>query len=342
MQFSAAELAQRLGLAVQGDATTTVTGVATLARATPESLSFLANPRYRAQLAGTRAGIVVMREADAEGYAGTALVAADPYTAFAKAAALFEQREALAPGIHPQAAVDPSARIDPGAHVGPFASIGPRSVVEAGAVVGPGCAIGEDCVVGAGSELVARVTLVRRVRLGRRVLVHPGAVLGADGFGLAMDRPENGAPHWIKVPQLGGVVVGDDCEIGANTCIDRGAIEDTVLEEDVRLDNQIQVGHNVRIGAHTAVAGCAAIAGSARIGRYCLIGGAAGVLGHLELCDRVVVTAMSLVTHSIREPGEYSSGTPLMDNRSWRKAAARFKHLDALARRLGALRDNRD
>ena len=337
MQFSAAELAQRLGLAVQGDATTMVAGVATLARATPDTLTFLANPRYRGQLADTRAGIVVMREADAAGHAGTALLAADPYSAFARAAALFEQREAAAPGIHPQAAVDPAARIDPGASIGPFASIGARSVVEAGAVVGPGCVIGEDCVVGAGSELVARVTLVRRVRLGRRVLIHPGAVLGADGFGLAMD-----GGHWIKVPQLGGVLVGDDCEIGANTCIDRGAIEDTVLEDDVRLDNQIQVGHNVHIGAHTAIAGCAAIAGSARIGRYCLIGGAAGVLGHLELCDRVVVTAMSLVTHSIREPGEYSSGTPLMDNRSWRKAAARFKQLDAIARRLGALRDNRD
>ena len=337
MQFSAAELAQRLGLAVQGDATTMVAGVATLARATPDTLTFLANPRYRGQLADTRAGIVVMREADAAGHAGTALLAADPYSAFARAAALFEQREAAAPGIHPQAAVDPAARIDPGASIGPFASIGARSVVEAGAVIGPGCVIGEDCVVGAGSELVARVTLVRRVRLGRRVLIHPGAVLGADGFGLAME-----GGRWIKVPQLGGVLVGDDCEIGANTCIDRGAIEDTVLEDDVRLDNQIQVGHNVHIGAHTAIAGCAAIAGSARIGRYCLIGGAAGVLGHLELCDRVVVTAMSLVTHSIREPGEYSSGTPLMDNRSWRKAAARFKQLDAIARRLGALRDNRD
>ena len=337
MQFSAAELAQRLGLAVQGDATTIVAGVATLARATPDTLTFLANPRYRGQLADTRAGIVVMREADAAGHAGTALLAADPYSAFARAAALFEQREAAAPGIHPQAAVDPAARIDPGASIGPFASIGARSVVEAGAVVGPGCVIGEDCVVGAGSELVARVTLVRRVRLGQRVLIHPGAVLGADGFGLAME-----GGRWIKVPQLGGVLVGDDCEIGANTCIDRGAIEDTVLEDDVRLDNQIQVGHNVHIGAHTAIAGCAAIAGSARIGRYCLIGGAAGVLGHLELCDRVVVTAMSLVTHSIREPGEYSSGTPLMDNRSWRKAAARFKQLDAIARRLGALRDNRD
>ena len=337
MEFSAAELARRLGLAVHGDPATCVSGVATLARATPSSLSFLANPRYRAQLAETRAGIVVMREADAVDHAGTALLAADPYAAFARASALFEVRVAVAPGIHPLSVVDASARVDPGAHVGAFASIGARSVVEAGAVIGPGCVIGEDCVVGAGSELVARVSLVRRVRLGQRVLIHPGAVLGADGFGLAMD-----AGHWLKVPQLGGVLVGDDCEIGANTTIDRGALDDTVLEEDVRLDNQIQVGHNVHIGAHTAMAGCSAIAGSARIGRYCLIGGGAGVLGHLELCDRVVVTAMSLVTHSIREPGEYSSGTPLMDNRGWRKAAARFKQLDALARRLGALRDNRD
>lgn len=166
------------------------------------------------------------------------------------------------------------------------------------------------------------------MRLGRRVLLHPGAVLGADGFGIAMDHG-----RWIKVPQLGGVVVGDDCEIGANTTIDRGALGDTVLEEDVRLDNQIQVGHNVRIGAHTAMAGCSAVAGSATIGRHCLVGGGAGILGHLEVCDRVVITAMSLVTHSIREPGEYSSGTPLMDNRSWRRSAARFKQLDDIARR---------
>jgi UDP-3-O-[3-hydroxymyristoyl] glucosamine N-acyltransferase len=203
------------------------------------------------------------------------------------------------------------------------------STVGEGCVIGPGCVIGEDCEIGAGSELIARVTLVTRVRLGQRVLIHPGAVIGADGFGLAMD-----AGHWIKVPQLGGVAIGDDCEIGANTTIDRGALEDTVLEEDVRLDNQIQIGHNVRVGAHTAMAGCSAVAGSARIGRYCLIGGAAGVLGHLEICDRVVITAMSLVTSSIREPGEYSSGTPLTDNRTWRKNAARFKQLDVLARRV--------
>lgn len=328
---SAASLAERFGLSLRGNADAAVEGVATLAQAGPRQLGFLANPRYRPQLAQTRAGVVVMREEDADGYPGTALIARDPYLAFASIAALFEPVRAVAPGIHASAAIDPSARIDPSASIGAFVSIGANTQVDAGAVIGAGCVIGEDCHIGEGSELVARVTLVRRVRLGRRVLVHPGAVLGADGFGIAMDH---GA--WRKVPQLGGVSVGDDCEIGANTTIDRGALDDTVLGEDVRLDNQIQIGHNVRIGAHTAMAGCAAVAGSARIGRYCLIGGGAGVLGHLELCDKVVVTAMSLVTHSIREPGEYSSGTPLTDNRLWRKNAARFKQLDAIVRRLKA------
>ena len=333
--FSAAELAQRLGLTVRGDPDARVHGVATLARAGAGELGFLANPRYRSQLADSAAGVVVMRAADAEGFARTALLADDPYSAFARAAALFEVREAREPGIHPSADLHPEARVDPSAHVAAFAAIGARSVVEAGAVVGPGCVVGEDCVVGAGSELVARVTLVKRVRLGQRVLVHPGAVLGADGFGLAME-----GGRWTKVPQLGGVVVGDDCEIGANTCIDRGALDDTVLEQDVRLDNLVQVAHNVFIGAHTAMAGCAAVAGSARIGRHCLVGGGAGIVGHIEVCDRVVVTAMSLVTHSIREPGQYSSGTPLMRNRDWRRAAARFRRLDELARRMGPLRDN--
>jgi len=308
-------------------------GVATLAGAQPGQLAFLANPRYRAQLPATHASVVVVRAEDADGgFPGTLLVAADPYVAFARIGALFDVPVASAPGIHPSAVIDDAATIDATAHIGPFASVGARSVIHAGAVVGPGCSVGEDCIVGEGCNLGANVTLVRRVRLGMRVLVHPGAVLGADGFGLAMD-----GGRWIKVPQLGGVVVGDDCEIGANTTIDRGALEDTVLEEDVRLDNQIQIGHNVHVGAHTAMAGGAAIAGSARIGRYCLIGGCAGVVGHIELCDRVIVTAMTLVTHSIREPGEYSSGTPLMDNRNWRRNAARFKHLDALARRVQSI-----
>jgi len=328
--FTVQALAERFGLAVRGDGGRRIDGVATLARAGASQLAFLANPRYRGQLAASGAGAVVMREEDAADHAGTALVATDPYAAFAKIAALFDHRPAALPGAHPSAAIDPTATVSPEACIGPFVSIGPRTRVDAGAIVGPGCVVGEDCVVGEGCELVARVTLVRRVRLGRRVLIHPGAVLGADGFGLAMEHG-----RWLKIPQLGGVSIGDDCEIGANTTIDRGALDDTVLEEDVRLDNQIQIGHNVRIGAHSAMAGCSAVAGSATIGRYCLIGGGAGVLGHLEVCDRVVVTAMSLVTASIREPGEYSSGTPLMDNRSWRKSAARFKQLDALARQVG-------
>jgi UDP-3-O-[3-hydroxymyristoyl] glucosamine N-acyltransferase len=337
-RHTAASLAARFALRLRGDGAVAVEGVATLADAGPRQLAFLANPRYRGQLASTRAGVVVLREEDAAGHDGTCLVAADPYVAFARIAALFEPVRAHAPGIHPSAVVDPAASVDPSASIGPHACIGARSRVDAGAVVGPGCVLGEDCTVGEGSELVARVVLVARVRLGRRVLVHPGAVIGADGFGLAMERPgpSGGEARWLKVPQLGGVRIGDDCEIGANTTIDRGALGDTVLEHDVRLDNQIQIGHNVFVGAHTAMAGCAAVAGSARIGRYCLIGGGAGILGHLEVCDRVVVTAMSLVTRSIREPGEYSSGTPLMDNRSWRRNAARFRQLDALARSLRA------
>ena len=328
--FAASELAQRFGLYLRGP-DRDVAGVGTLADATPGQLGFLANPRYRTQLAETRAGVVVLREDDADAFAGTALVARDPYAAFARISALFERVPVREPGIHPSAVIDPSAVVSLDAHIGPFTSIGARTQVGAGAVVGSGCSIGDDCDIGEGCELQAQVTLVARVRLGKRVRILPGAVLGAAGFGLAMD-----AGRWINVPQLGGVVIGDDCEIGANTTIDRGALGDTVLEDDVRLDNQIQIGHNVRIGAHTAMAGCSAVAGSARIGSYCLIGGGAGILGHLEVCDRVVVTAMSLVTHSIREPGEYSSGTPLMDNRSWRKSAARFKQLDRIARRPGA------
>lgn len=329
-RFAAGELARRFGLALRGDPGREIDGVGTLAGAGPSQLAFLANRAYRAQLPATRAGAVVLGAADADAATGTALVSADPYLDFARIAALFERRAHPAAGVHPSAVLDASAAVDPTASIGPHCWIGPRAVVEAGAEIGPGCQVGEDCVVGAQSRLVARVTLVARVRLGRRVLVHPGAVLGADGFGLAPS-----AAGWTKVPQLGGVRIGDDCEIGANTTIDRGAIEDTVLEEDVRLDNQIQVGHNVRIGAHTAMAGCAAVAGSTRIGRWCLVGGAAGIVGHLEVCDRVTITAMSLVTHSIREPGEYSSGTPLQPRRQWRKNAVRFGQLDTLARRIG-------
>jgi UDP-3-O-[3-hydroxymyristoyl] glucosamine N-acyltransferase len=331
---TAGTLADRFGLHVHGDPSVAVDGVASLGRAQAGKIAFLADARYRHQLAETRASVVVMRDQDAAGYAGTALLARDPYAAFARIAALFDPPRRLQPGIHASAVVHETAEVDSGAEVAALVVVGARSRIEAGARIGPGSVVGEDCVVGQGSDLVARATLVRRVRLGRRVIVHPGAVLGADGFGLAMEHPPGGEAAWVKIPQTGGVVVGDDCEIGANTTIDRGTIDDTVLEEDVRLDNQIQIGHNVRIGAHTAMAGCAAVAGSAEIGRYCLIGGAAGILGHLRICDRVTINAMALVTSSIDEPGEYSSGTPLMPAREWRKSAARFKQLDKLARRI--------
>ena len=330
--FELRELAARIRRESRGDAGTRIHGVGTRAGAGPGQLAFLANPAYRKQLAATHAGAVVLRAEDAGDCPVPCLVAADPYAGFARIAALFESAPAAAAGVHPSAVVEPGAQLSPEASIGPLCFVAANARIGAGARLGPGCVVGEGCEIGPGCELVARVTLVARVRLGARVRVHPGAVLGAEGFGLAM---ADGA--WLKVPQLGGVVVGDDCEIGANTTIDRGAIEDTVLEEDVRLDNQIQVGHNVRIGAHTAMAGCVAVAGSTRIGRYCLIGGGAGFVGHIEVGDRVRIGAMSLVTHSLAGPGEYNSGTPLQPTRQWRRNAARFKQLDELARKIAPL-----
>jgi len=340
--YSVAELAERFGLSLQGDGAQRIHGVGTLAGASSSQLSFLSNSKYDAQLAATHAGVVVLREENLAACPTAALIAKDPYVAYAKIASLFERQPLAPPGVHPSAVVAASARVSASASVGPCCVIEDDAVVEDGAVLGPHCIIGTGCTVGAQSRLVARVTLVTRVTLGKRVLVHPGAVIGSDGFGLAFDRDAYEHGGWIKLPQLGGVRIGDDCEIGANTTIDRGALEDTVLEEDVRLDNQIQIAHNVYIGAHTAMAGCAAVAGSAKIGRYCQIGGNAGVLGHLELADRVTITAKSLVTSSIREPGEYSSGVPLQANLTWRKNAARFKHLDEYARRLSALEKDRN
>lgn len=328
-RYTLAQLAEKFDLKVIGNADMEIIGVAPLATANNEQISFLANSLYRKQLSQTQAAAIILREADASLASVPCLIAKDPYVSFAKISALFETKTVAKPGIHPNSVIDPTAFVDPSASIGPFVSIGANARIEANAVIGPGCVIGDDCRIGAYSQLVARVTLVTRVTLGQRVLIHPGAVLGAEGFGLAM---ESGS--WLKVPQLGGVVIGDDCEIGANTTIDRGALGDTVLAEDVRLDNQIQIGHNVQIGAHTAIAGAVAVAGSAKIGRYCLIGGAAGIVGHIEICDKVRINAFSLVTHSINEPGEYTSGTPLQESREWRKNAARFKQLDEMARKI--------
>ena len=334
-----AELAAMTSAKVRGDADRIISGVATLVDAEATDITFLANPAYRKHLGTTRAGAIIARAEDVKDTSVDALVTDNPYATYARVAAAFvpSAEDATTGEIHPSAVVDAAAWVDPSARVGPLchvaegARIGARTRLAAGVVVESGVSLGEDCVVH------SRVTLCREVRLGNRVIVHPGAVIGADGFGLAHDNGQ-----WIKVPQIGSVVIGDDCEIGANTTIDRGALGDTILEEDVRLDNQIQIAHNVVIGAHTAMAGCSAVAGSARIGRYCLIGGGAGILGHLEVADRVTLTAMSLVTRSITEPGEYSSGSPLQNNRDWRKNAARFRQLDQLARRVAKLEKNNE
>ena len=330
--FRLDELAARFALERHGAADITIHGVATLAGASRDQLTFLANPSYANQLKATQAGAVVLTAEQSRHSPVATLVANDPYATFAKIAALFESQAIAQPGIHPSAVVDSTASIDPSASIGPGCVIEQGVQIERGAVIGPRSVIGPDCHIGAQSHLLANVTLVTRVHLGQRVLIHPGAVLGADGFGLAFSEG-----HWLKIPQLGGVKVGDDCEIGANTTIDRGSLDDTTLEEDVRLDNQIQIAHNVVIGAHTAMAGCSAIAGSTRIGKYCRVGGGAGILGHLEVGDRVTITAMSLVTSSIKNPGEYSSGTPLQSKRLWRRNAVRLKHLDELTRRVATL-----
>lgn len=315
------------------DAATRITGVAPLHCAEPGHLSFLSNPRYRAYLETTRASAVILSAEDAGHCPTPAVVVANPHVAYARVAALFEPVAESRQGVHATAWINASAQISADASIGPHCTIEANAVIEAGVSVGPNCVIGEQAVIGEGTRLVAQVTICHRVRIGRRVLVHPGAVIGSDGFGLALES--NG--RWLKVPQLGSVLIGDDVEIGANTTIDRGALEDTVIEDGVKLDNQIQIAHNVHIGAHSALAGCVGIAGSARIGRHCMLGGGVGVAGHLEIADQAQITGMSLVAQSIAQPGVYSSGLTVEPNRLWNKISARLRSLDDLFRRLAAL-----
>ncbi|MFW5453018.1 UDP-3-O-(3-hydroxymyristoyl)glucosamine N-acyltransferase [Thioalkalivibrio sulfidiphilus] len=317
------DLAVHLGAELHGDGRLEITGVAPLDRAGPGELAFLNNPRFRKHLPGTRAGAVLCRADDAALCPVPALVISDPYLGYARACALIFPEPLPRAGIHPTAVVDASARLHPGVEVGAQCVVGPECVLDQGVVLGPGCILEADCQVGADTRLGPRVTLYRGTRLGRRVRIHAGAVLGADGFGFAPDQ----ARHWVKIPQLGRVVVGDDVEIGANTTIDRGALEDTVIGTGVKMDNLIQVAHNVHIGDHTALAGCVGIAGSTRIGSHCAIGGGAGILGHLDIADGVTVTAMSFVTRSIREPGVYSSGVPHDTAREWNRSLARLRRM---------------
>ena len=326
------KLAAELGLNYRGDGKIRIEGIGTLSTAGSNEASFLANPAYRHALATTRAAAVIMTSESVESYSGNALVSANPYADWARLVALLKPAPQCQPGIHPSAVVAVDARIDESAHIGPQVSIGPGVWIGARVSIGPGCVIEEGASIGDDSKLVARVYVGGRAQLGERVIVHPGVVIGADGFGLAMDRGQ-----WRKVPQVGSVQIGDDCEIGANTTIDRGAIDDTVLEEDVRIDNQVQIAHNVYIGAHSAIAGCVGIAGSTRIGRYCMIAGASGIGGHLEICDSVIITAMSTVLDSIDQPGEYGSGIPARAHTRWKRLLVRLGQLDDWARRLKRL-----
>ena len=332
MSVSIGELAVRFGCELRGDPGVEVERVATLAEADAQSVAFVANPRYRTQLASTRAAVVVLDEASAAGCPCAALISANPHATFARIAAVLHPAPAGTPGVHPSAIVAPGAQIDPTAHIGALCVIGAGVHIGARAYVGPQCLIEDGVQVAADVRLVGRVTLCRGVSIGERTVIQPGAVLGGDGFGFAQD-----AGRWLKVPQTGGVRVGVDVEIGSNTTIDRGAIEDTVIEEGAKLDNLIQIGHNVHIGAHTALAACVGVSGSTTIGRRCMIGGQVGIGGHLTICDDVMITGCTMVSHSVSRPGVYSGGIPLEEAHTWRRLVGRFKRLEALAARLKSL-----
>jgi UDP-3-O-[3-hydroxymyristoyl] glucosamine N-acyltransferase len=336
MELTLAQLAGQLGAELRGDGSLRVSSVAPLEQAQAGDLSFLANSRYRKYLKTTRASVVVLSEQDAAVSPVAVLVSDNPYACYARAVALFYPEQAAQAGVHPSAIVDQDARIDPTAWVDANSVIAAGAQIGALVQIGPGCIVGSNVVIESGSRLVARVTLLAETSVGKRVILHPGVVIGSDGFGMARV-----GERWAKVPQVGSVVIGDDVEIGANTTVDRGALGDTVIEEGVKIDNQVQVAHNVIIGAHSAIAGCVGISGSARIGRHCTLAGGVGIVGHLEIADRVHITAMSMVTRSIRTAGTYSAGTPLMDNLQWRRNSVRIKQLDSFARRLKKLENSR-
>jgi UDP-3-O-[3-hydroxymyristoyl] glucosamine N-acyltransferase len=322
-EFSLGELAVRFGLELHGEADLRIARVATLAHAEAGALSFLANPRYRKQMESTRATAVLAARENAAGCPVAVLIDPNPYLAYARIADLLHPQAPVAAGVHATAVVAASARIAASATIGPLSVIEEHADIGERVFIGPGCIVQRGARVGADTRLTARVNVCAGVRIGQRCILHAGAVVGADGFGFA---PDGGT--WVKVPQVGSVQIGDDVEIGANTTIDRGAIDDTVVEDGVKLDNQIQVGHNVTIGAHTAIAGCVGISGSTTIGRRCMIGGGVGIAGHLSIADDVVVTGVSLVSASIRQAGSYSSGMPVVETRRWRRIVARLRRME--------------
>jgi len=336
VQVRLADIAALLGGELIGDGAATVSRIAPLEGAGPDAITFLSNPRYAQQLEASAAGCVIVSPAvrDAAAARGAAIVCKDPYLAFARLTQWWaaQRRGTVPAGVHASAFVEPGAVLHASASVGPFAYVASGARIGAGAVIGSHGHVGAGAEVGEHTVLKPRVTLSEGCRIGARGIVHSGAVIGADGFGFA---PTEG--RWEKIEQLGGVRIGDDVEIGANTCIDRGALEDTVLDDGVKLDNLVQIGHNVRVGAHSAFAGCVGVAGSAKIGRHCTAGGGAIILGHLELVDHVHVTAATVVTRSILKPGQYSGLFPFDDNASWEKNAATLRQLHQLRDRLRAL-----
>jgi UDP-3-O-[3-hydroxymyristoyl] glucosamine N-acyltransferase len=325
------EIVARFGGDLVGNGAVAVSGLATLEAADATQLSFLANSRYQTQLAATRAAAVIVGPEARGACPVAAIVTPQPYLYFARVAQWLNPPARPALGIHCSAVVE--ADIPTSASIGPHAWIGQGARIGDNAVIGPGCIVGENAEIGADSLLHARVTVHAGCRIGARAIIHSGAVIGADGFGFA--READGA--WLKIPQTGRVIIGDDVEIGANTTIDRGALADTVIEDGVKLDNQIQVAHNVHIGAHTAMAGCVGIAGSARIGARCTVGGGAIILGHIELADGVNVSAGTLVAKSIAVPGSYTGTVPFMAHEDWLRNFSRLRHLDAMADRIRAL-----
>lgn len=332
VSYRLSEIVARLGGRVLGQTETRVSQVATLETAQPAHISFLTNSKYRGQLANTRAGAVILGEADADATGLPRIISDNPYAYFAKVSALLNPLPDVVPGIHPSAVIGAGAKIDATASIAATAVIGEGAAIGPYSVIGEGCYIGRDVTVGSHARLYPRVVIYHDCVIGDNLIAHSGVVIGADGFGIAMDEG-----RWIKIPQIGRVVIGNDVEIGANTTIDRGALDDTVIEDGVKLDNQIQVAHNVRIGAHTAIAGCVGIAGSTTIGRYCLIGGSAGILGHLKIADHVEIAAFTLIGKSIHEAGSYAAIFPFAKTEDWRKNTVHLRHLDELVKRVKAL-----
>jgi UDP-3-O-[3-hydroxymyristoyl] glucosamine N-acyltransferase len=332
------ELVERLGGELAGDPNIEVSGIAPLTDAGVSHISFLSNSKLRAQAAASKAAALILSPNDDETvaatYGGARIVTKNPYAYFARAAQYFASLDEVNPeaGIDPTASVAASAQVDATAHIGPHVSIGDGAIIKAGAVIDAGCVIGRDAVVGEGTHFFANVTFHARCQIGARGIIHSGAVIGTDGFGFA-----NEGGVYIKIPQTGRVMIGDDVDIGANTTIDRGALADTIIEDGVKLDNQIQIGHNCHIGAHTAMAGCVGVAGSAKIGKYCTFGGAAMVLGHLTIVDNVHISSGSMVSRSILEAGQYTGFYPLAKNAEWEKSAAIVRNLATMRDKIRAL-----